>query len=217
MEEQGRKLDAGQLPDGDRRQGSSGVGVSSPDERRLDVRGCRVLAHEQAEVHEDEERVGQLRAPRLAADQCGCEGHQETKRFRRATRCTSSIRPRKTGRSFAYPICTFTYVILPKKTDKAAMFKRFVNYAINPTQGQKFETPPALAPSPREGSGGGGEDAQAGAILDRQLLRERSRRRASHEWGPRFASSVRRERQCSEDRLRSARPGAQRRVRTAGS
>jgi len=47
----------------------------------------------------------------------------------------------KTKTKFAYPICTFTYVILPTKTDKAAMLKRFVNYAINPTQGQAFGPP----------------------------------------------------------------------------
>jgi phosphate transport system substrate-binding protein len=49
--------------------------------------------------------------------------------------------PKGKKTKFAYPICTFTYVILPKKTDKAAMLKRFVNYAINPTQGQKFGPP----------------------------------------------------------------------------
>ena len=49
---------------------------------------------------------------------------------------------------FAYPICTFTYVILPTRTDKAAMLKRFVNYAINPTQGQKFGPPLLFAVLP---------------------------------------------------------------------
>jgi phosphate transport system substrate-binding protein len=49
---------------------------------------------------------------------------------------------------FAYPICTFTYVILPTKTDKAPMLRRFVNYAINPTQGQKFGPPLIFAPLP---------------------------------------------------------------------
>jgi phosphate transport system substrate-binding protein len=56
--------------------------------------------------------------------------------------------PKENGTKFAYPICTFTYVILPRKTDKAAMLKRFVNYAINPTQGQKFGPPLLFAPLP---------------------------------------------------------------------
>jgi phosphate transport system substrate-binding protein len=42
------------------------------------------------------------------------------------------------GDPLAYPIATFTYVILPLKTDKAAALKRFVFYAINPKQGQTF-------------------------------------------------------------------------------
>src|SRR5207244_1772837 len=38
----------------------------------------------------------------------------------------------------AYPICTFSYVILPLKTGKSAELRRFVFYAVNPTQGQKL-------------------------------------------------------------------------------
>lgn len=36
----------------------------------------------------------------------------------------------------AYPICTFTYVILPLKTDKAAELKKFVDWAL--TKGQSY-------------------------------------------------------------------------------
>ena len=38
------------------------------------------------------------------------------------------------GNPLAYPICTFSYVILPTKTDKAPQLRRFVFYAL--TQGQ---------------------------------------------------------------------------------
>ena len=48
----------------------------------------------------------------------------------------------------AYPICTFTYVILPTKTNKGAMLRRFVFYAVNPSQGQKFGPPLLFAPLP---------------------------------------------------------------------
>ena len=60
------------------------------------------------------------------------------------------VNPPKSAKKskFAYPICTFTYVILPTKTDKAAMLRRFVNYALNPTQGQKFGPPLLFAPLP---------------------------------------------------------------------
>ena len=37
---------------------------------------------------------------------------------------------------FAYPICTFTYVILPLKTNKAAELKKFVDWAV--TKGQSY-------------------------------------------------------------------------------
>jgi phosphate transport system substrate-binding protein len=58
------------------------------------------------------------------------------------------INPPK-GDPQAYPICTYTYVLLPLKTAKAAMLRRFVLYAINPTQGQKFGPPLLFAPLPK--------------------------------------------------------------------
>jgi phosphate transport system substrate-binding protein len=45
----------------------------------------------------------------------------------------SIVDPPKTQK-LAYPICTFTYVIIPKQTGKAAELKRFVNWAL--TKGQ---------------------------------------------------------------------------------
>ena len=52
------------------------------------------------------------------------------------------------GDAKAYPICTFTYVILPTKTSKASQLRRFVFYAVNPTQGQKFGPLLLFAPMP---------------------------------------------------------------------
>lgn len=49
----------------------------------------------------------------------------------------------------AYPICTYTYVIAPTKTPKAAILKRFILYAINPTQGQRFGPKLLFAPLPK--------------------------------------------------------------------
>jgi phosphate transport system substrate-binding protein len=45
----------------------------------------------------------------------------------------SIVNPAKTQK-LAYPICTFTYVIIPKQTSKAADLKKFVNWAL--TKGQ---------------------------------------------------------------------------------
>jgi phosphate transport system substrate-binding protein len=53
------------------------------------------------------------------------------------------------GDKLAYPICTFTYVILPTKTSKAADLRKFVFYAVNPTQGQKLGPKLLFAPLPR--------------------------------------------------------------------
>jgi phosphate transport system substrate-binding protein len=41
----------------------------------------------------------------------------------------------------AYPLCTFTWVIAPLQTSKAADLKQFVNWAV--TKGQKYGLPPA--------------------------------------------------------------------------
>jgi phosphate transport system substrate-binding protein len=48
----------------------------------------------------------------------------------------------------AYPICTFTYVIIPLKTSKAAELRRFVFYAVNPRQGQLLGPKLLFAPLP---------------------------------------------------------------------
>jgi len=53
------------------------------------------------------------------------------------------------GDPLAYPICTFTYAIVPQKTSKAALIKRFVFYAVNPTQGQKLGPKLLFAPLPK--------------------------------------------------------------------
>ena len=58
----------------------------------------------------------------------------------------SIVNPAKTQK-LAYPICTFTYVIIPKQTAKAAELKRFVNWAL--TKGQASGPKLLFAPIPR--------------------------------------------------------------------
>ena len=47
----------------------------------------------------------------------------------------------------AYPICTFTYVIVPLKANKAATLKQFVSWAI--TSGQKYGPTLKFYPLPK--------------------------------------------------------------------
>ncbi len=47
----------------------------------------------------------------------------------------------------AYPICTFTYVIVPQKTDKAAALRKFIFYAL--TTGQQFGKKLLFVPIPK--------------------------------------------------------------------
>jgi phosphate transport system substrate-binding protein len=58
----------------------------------------------------------------------------------------SIVNPSK-KQKLAYPICTFTYVIIPKQTAKAAELKRFVNWAL--TKGQKFGPRLLFQPIPK--------------------------------------------------------------------
>jgi phosphate transport system substrate-binding protein len=58
----------------------------------------------------------------------------------------SIVNPAK-SQKLAYPICTFTYVIIPKQTSKAAELKRFVNWAL--TKGQAFGPKLLFQPIPK--------------------------------------------------------------------
>jgi phosphate transport system substrate-binding protein len=56
------------------------------------------------------------------------------------------VNPPKSEKS-AYPICTYTYVIVPQVTSKAAQLKKFIFYAV--TLGQKFGVPLRYVPIPK--------------------------------------------------------------------
>jgi phosphate transport system substrate-binding protein len=58
----------------------------------------------------------------------------------------SIVNPAKTQK-LAYPICTFTYVIIPKQSQKAAELKKFVNWAL--TKGQAFGPKLLFSPIPK--------------------------------------------------------------------
>jgi phosphate transport system substrate-binding protein len=58
----------------------------------------------------------------------------------------SIVDPAKAFR-LAYPICTFTYVIVPLRTSKAAALKSFINWAV--TAGQSYGTKLLFSPIPK--------------------------------------------------------------------
>jgi phosphate transport system substrate-binding protein len=58
----------------------------------------------------------------------------------------SIVNPAK-SQKLAYPICTFTYIIIPKQTSKAAELKRFVNWAL--TKGQADGPKLLFSPLPK--------------------------------------------------------------------
>ena len=51
------------------------------------------------------------------------------------------------SQKLAYPICTFTYVIVPLKSSKASTLKQFISWAI--TSGQKYGPPLKFLPLPK--------------------------------------------------------------------
>ena len=57
------------------------------------------------------------------------------------------VNPPKTAGALAYPIVTFTYVIVPAKTSKAADLRKFVYWAV--TGGQKFGPALLFQPLPK--------------------------------------------------------------------
>jgi phosphate transport system substrate-binding protein len=58
----------------------------------------------------------------------------------------SIVNPAK-SQKLAYPICTFTYVIVPLKSNKAATLKQFISWAIS--GGQKYAAPLQFFPLPK--------------------------------------------------------------------
>jgi len=58
----------------------------------------------------------------------------------------SIVNPAKTQPK-AYPICTFTYVIVPRQTSKAADLKKFIHWAL--TKGQADGPALLFSPLPR--------------------------------------------------------------------
>jgi phosphate transport system substrate-binding protein len=79
-----------------------------------------------------ENRAGKFELPSLVNIQAAANS---LKRLQSKDNSITVVNPNAKAR-FAYPICTFTYVILPLKTGKAAELKKFVDWAV--TKGQSY-------------------------------------------------------------------------------
>jgi phosphate transport system substrate-binding protein len=60
----------------------------------------------------------------------------------------SIVNPSK-RQKLAYPICTFTYVIIPRSSSKAADLKKFVRWAITTGQGRQYTAKLLFSPLPK--------------------------------------------------------------------
>ncbi len=87
-------------------------------------------------------RAGTFTLPGLR----GIAGAAATVRTVPANNELSIVDPPK-GYKNAYPICTFSYVILPLKTDNAAALRKFVFWAL--TGGQKYGPKLLFSPVPK--------------------------------------------------------------------
>jgi len=87
-------------------------------------------------------KAGKYQLPGLR----GIAAAASTVKFIPADNSLSIVDPPK-SQPTAYPICTFTYVILPKKTNKAAELRRFVSWAL--TGGQKAGPKLLFQPIPK--------------------------------------------------------------------
>jgi phosphate transport system substrate-binding protein len=60
----------------------------------------------------------------------------------------SIVNPPK-SQKLAYPICTFTYIIVPLKSNKASTLKQFISWAITDGQSLKYTQPLQFFPLPK--------------------------------------------------------------------
>jgi len=143
MEEQGRRRHPAELPDRHRRQGLIG-----PRWSRLRTDGAIGYVDEAYslkngfKVAKVQNRAGKFQLPGLR----GIKAAAATITRVPKSGELSIVNPPK-SQKLAYPICTFTYVIVPLKSSKAATLKQFISWAI--TGGQKYAAPLQFYPLPK--------------------------------------------------------------------
>ena len=124
--------------------GSSGVaGRRHEDGGRADLRRRRLLDREQVQFATIKNRAGKFATPGLRGIQRGRlaaaeEGHELNQ--------LKIVDPPRAAGPLAYPIVTFTYVIVPTSSSKAADLRKLIYWAV--TRGQKFGPPLLFQPLP---------------------------------------------------------------------
>ena len=180
VEEQPGRGTSVNWPAGVGARGSSGVsGVISQNSRRRRLRGHRLRPEEPPEVLLGAEPREEVRTARARRHQGRLAGRPQVQPA--VERAVDREPARQPTLRKAYPICTYTYVILRTQSDKANLLKPFVTWAL--TSGQQYGPPLIFQPIPkyvvttREG------DAQEGPLLGSQNRADVSRARTST--GPR--------------------------------
>ena len=134
----------GQLAD--RRRGSRKLGRLGrrlPHDGRDRLRGHRIRPQEPPQVLLDAEPGRPVQASGPGRDQSRLARRPEVQPDERAVDRQSSA-----GKKFrkAYPICTYSYVLLRIQSDKASLLKPFVTWAL--TSGQQYGPPLVFQPIP---------------------------------------------------------------------
>lgn len=131
-------------PTGVSARGSSGVaGVVSKTPGALTYVDVAYALHNELRFAWVRNRAGRFASPGLRGIQAALS--QVPKRITSLSQLNISDPPASAGR-LAYPIGTFTYVVIPTRSAKAADLRRFVYWAV--TQGQRFGPPLLFAPLP---------------------------------------------------------------------
>ena len=143
VEEQGRHQHEGQLADRRRRpRQCRRYRRRHAHRRRHHLRRRRLRAREQAQVRPGEEPGGSARCPGCASINAAAASVDKVT----GNGEISIVNPAK-SQPLAYPISTFTYVLAPTASSKAAELRKFIYWAI--TAGQKFGPPLLFAPLPK--------------------------------------------------------------------
>jgi phosphate transport system substrate-binding protein len=131
------------FPTGVGAKGSSGVaGVVSKTEGAIGYADIAFAITNKIPVMAVKNAAGKFLTPGLASIKAASNAFNKVP----ANNEMHIVNPPKAARG-AYPICTYTYVIVPQVTPKAALLKRFIFYAL--TTGQKFGTPLRYVPIPK--------------------------------------------------------------------
>ena len=131
------------FPTGEGGKGSSGVaGVLSRTDGGITYVDVAYSLKNHFRVAKIQNKAGKFQLPGLR----GIKAASATVTSVRPNNFISVVDPPR-SQPLAYPICTFTYVIVPMKTKKAKDLQKFVGWAI--TKGQSFGTKLLFVPLPK--------------------------------------------------------------------